>query len=133
QQQSQEVSIRPTFFFRPNGNLLVDPARVRQVETPEVNLELALRQFQTLGCVVVLLWRHRCTSRIFLTSFLMGSPPGKLVNAEENARCRRHRKLALAVPVPWRGEEPQLHGSAECRAADPRRSTTAVAGDERSR
>src|SRR4029077_5597290 len=70
----------------------------------------------------------------FLTcSFLMGSPPGKLVNAEENARCRGHRKLALAVPVPWRGEEPQLHGSAECRAADPRRSTTAVAGDERSR
>ena len=69
QQQSQEVSIRPTFFFRPNGNLLVDPARVRQVETPEVNLELALRQFQTLGCVVVLLWRHRCTSRIFLNLF----------------------------------------------------------------
>ena len=42
QQQSQEVPIRPTFLLRPNRNFFVDPARVRQVEAPEVNLELAL-------------------------------------------------------------------------------------------
>jgi hypothetical protein len=55
QQQSQKVPIRPTFLLRPNGNLLVDPARVRQIQTPEVHFELALGQFQTLGRVVVLL------------------------------------------------------------------------------
>ena len=60
----------------------------------------------------------------------MGSPPGIRVNVEENARCSWHRKLALVVPVPWRGEELQLHGSAGCRAVDPRRRTTAGAGDE---
>jgi len=69
QQQSQEVSVRPTFLLCPNGNLLVDPARVRQIEAPEVNLQLALGQFQTLGSVVFLLWRHRCTLRVFLNLF----------------------------------------------------------------
>src|SRR6266852_2637365 len=64
QQQSQEVSIGPTFLLRPNGNLLVDPARVRQVEAPKVHLELALGQFQALGRVVVLLWGHQRISRI---------------------------------------------------------------------
>jgi hypothetical protein len=69
QQQSQEVSIRPTFLLRPNGNLQVDPAHVRQVEAPEVYLELALGEFQTLGRVVFLLWGHRCLSGIFLNLF----------------------------------------------------------------
>jgi hypothetical protein len=69
QQQSQEVSVRPTFLLRPNGNLLVDPARVRQIQSPEMNLELALGQFQTLRRVVVLLCGHRCISRIFLNLF----------------------------------------------------------------
>jgi len=69
QQQSQEVSIRPTFFFRSSGNFLVDPARVRQIEAPEVNLQLALRQARILGWVVVLLCGQRCISRIFLNLF----------------------------------------------------------------
>jgi len=55
QQQSQEVPIRPTFLLGPNGNLLVDPAHVRQVEAPEVYLELPLGEFQTFHRVVVLL------------------------------------------------------------------------------
>src|SRR3989442_12170836 len=69
QQQSQEVPIGPTFLLGPNGNLLVDPARVRQIQAPEVYLELALGQFQTLRHVVVLLGRHRCISRIFPNQF----------------------------------------------------------------
>jgi hypothetical protein len=69
QQQSQEVAIRPTFLLRPISDLFVNPARVRQVEAPEVNLELAFGQFQALQSVVVLLCGHRCTSRIFLNLF----------------------------------------------------------------
>src|SRR5256884_9418282 len=68
QQQSQEVPIRPTFLLRPNGNLLVDPARVRQIQTSEVRLELAFGEFQTLQSVVVLRSEERrvgkeCRSR----------------------------------------------------------------------
>src|SRR5712691_3383439 len=69
QEQSQEVPIRPIFLLRSNGNLLVDSARVRQIQTPEVNLELAFGEFQTLQSVVVMLCGHRCTSRIFLNLF----------------------------------------------------------------
>ena len=62
QQQSQEVPIRPPFLLGPISDLFVNPARVRQIQTPEVNLELAFGEFQTLGGVVILLWRHRWIS-----------------------------------------------------------------------
>src|SRR6267154_3138484 len=85
QQQSQEVSIRPTFLLRSNGNLFVNPACVRQLQTPEVNLELPLGQFRALHSVVVMLCGHRCTSRIFLNLFL----PHEITSSKTNGRCRK--------------------------------------------
>ena len=64
QQQSQEVPIRPTFFLRPSGNFPVDPTHVRQVETPEVRLELTLGESQTLRIAGVILCGHRYIGRI---------------------------------------------------------------------
>src|SRR5262249_7470166 len=52
QQQSEEIPIRPAFLLGPARDLFVDPAHVRQVQTPEVNLELALGELQALRCVV---------------------------------------------------------------------------------
>src|SRR6266852_2485500 len=85
QQQSQEVPIRPTFLLRSNGNLLVDSARVRQIQMPEVNLELAFGEFQTLQSVVILLCGHRCISRIFLNLFF----PHEITSWKTSERCRK--------------------------------------------
>src|SRR4030095_4886901 len=52
QQQSQEVPIRPTFLLGPISDLFVNPTRMRQVEAPEVNLELPLGEFQALHRVL---------------------------------------------------------------------------------
>src|SRR5262249_35604273 len=63
QQKSEQVPIGPAFLLSPARDLFVDPAHVRQVQTPEVNLELALGELQALRCVVDLCG-HQCTSRI---------------------------------------------------------------------
>src|SRR6266404_9022842 len=85
QQQSQEVPIRPTFLLGPISDLFVNPARVRQVEAPEVNLELAFGEFQTLQSVVVLLCGHRCTLPIFRNRFLFHC----ITSWKMNERCRK--------------------------------------------
>ena len=48
QQESEEVTIRPGFLLRPIRDLQIDPAHVRQIQTPEVGLELSLGKFRTL-------------------------------------------------------------------------------------
>jgi hypothetical protein len=67
--QSRLLPSRYFFGLGPISDLLVNPARVRQVEAPEVNLELPFGEFQTLQSVVVLLCGHRCISQIFLNLF----------------------------------------------------------------
>ncbi len=63
QQESEKITIGPTFVFGSMSHLLVDPAHVRQVETPEEGLHFRLGEIQALRDLVVGRDGHRFTSR----------------------------------------------------------------------
>src|SRR5215472_12874200 len=48
QQESQKVPIGPVFLLRPFCYVFIDPAHVRQIQSPEVYFELPLGKLQAL-------------------------------------------------------------------------------------
>src|SRR2546426_215277 len=63
EQESEEVTVRPAFLLGLSRDLLVDAARVRQVEALEQSIEFRLGESPALGAVVVRRETHRFTSQ----------------------------------------------------------------------